>query len=317
VNRRDTLRPARTPRSGLRERLLLSTVMLAAALSLAACGNKDVKPGQTLVKVADDEVTVHQLNDELARLDAPDDAARKQALDMLIDRQLLQREAVRNKIDRDIQVVQAIERSKAQILAEAYLTGRVGNIAAPTQAEVQDYFTKHPALFTERKRFEMKELVIATADFSEALQAVMDSAKSLEEVASWLDARNVQYIRRQSARSTADLPPGMAGRLQTMQKGQLFIIKEGERSTLVFLNDVKDTPVGIDAVQKQIEQFLKNEKRRAAATAEIARLRASAKIEYLDKQAAAAADNKAPATPAAATPAGGATHITQGVAGLR
>jgi EpsD family peptidyl-prolyl cis-trans isomerase len=291
-------------------------LILAGALGLAACGNKDVKPGQSLAKVAGEEVTVHQLNDELARLDNPNEAARKQVLDMLIDRQLLQGEAVRNKLDRDPQVVQAIERSKAQILAEAYLKSRIANLAKPTTAEIEDYFSKHPALFTERKLFDLKELVIASKEFSDPLQAVMDSAKSIDEVAAWLDAHGVQYIRRQSARSTADLPPEMATKLQVMQKGQLFIVKEGERSMLAFLNDVKHTPVAIEAAQKQIEQFLINEKRRDAATAEIARVRASTKIEYLSKEAAAKDGSHAPA--AGAKPASAKEdHITQGVAGLK
>ena len=39
----------------------------------------------------------------------------------------------------------------------------------------------------------MRELMIASADMNDELKAAMDSAKSLEDVAAWLDANKVKY----------------------------------------------------------------------------------------------------------------------------
>jgi EpsD family peptidyl-prolyl cis-trans isomerase len=307
LNSRHVAFAARVHTAASRPFLRCALAVVIGALALAACGSKDAKPGQSLVRVGDAEVTVHQLNDELARIDRVDAAARKEVLDGLIDRQLLQGEATRAKLDRGPEVMQAIERAKAQILAQAYLKSKLANIGKPTKSEIDAYFQANPALFNQRKVFELKELLIDSKDFNDSVQAAMDAAKSVDEMAAWLDARSVQYGRRQASRSTAELPLQMAAKLQAMQKGQSFIVKQADRSLLAFINDVKDSPVTPAAAEQQIEQFLLNQKRVAAQKAELARLRAAAKIEYL---------NPAPPTPAAAA-AAGADPIARGVAGLK
>ncbi|STQ93373.1 peptidyl-prolyl cis-trans isomerase, EpsD family [Janthinobacterium lividum] len=329
------------PKLGGPKRVLWASAFLVIAAGMSACGgSKEKKAGQTLASVNGEEITVLQLNEELQRANVSavqQEAASKQLLESLIDRQLLQSEAAKEKLDREPKVVQAIERAKSLIIAQAYMQKRVGTIARPTKAEVEKYFTSNPQFFSQRKQFDMRELIIATADMNDDLKAAMDSAKSLEDVAAWLDTHKVKYGRAQLSRTSADLAPELSGKLLSMPKGQLFIIREGDRTLLISLADVKDNPVTLDAASPQIEQFLFNKKSKEAADAELARLRAAAKIEYLNKSvtgkdasAAAAASASAPnaaTTPAApaviapAVPAAAPTASSEandrGVAGLK
>lgn len=269
-------------------RLLCVTFILLAAAGLSACGNKEKKAGQALASVNGEEITVLQLNEEMQRANVPASqqaTASKQLLESLIDRQLLQSEAAKDKTDRDPKVVQAIERAKALIVAQAYMQKRIGTVNRPSKQEVEEYFTKNPQFFSERKQFDMKELVIASTDMNDQLKAAMDRAKSLDEVATWLDTNGVKYARTQLSRTSADLAPELSSKLISMPKGQLFIIREGDRTLLIALADVKDTPVNLTQAMPQIEQFLFNKKTKDAADAEIKRLRATAKIEYLGKDA--------------------------------
>ncbi|MBW3512483.1 EpsD family peptidyl-prolyl cis-trans isomerase [Janthinobacterium sp. NKUCC06_STL] len=302
-------------------RLLCAALVLLAAAGLSACGNKEKKAGQALASVNGEEITVLQLNEELQRagVQAPQQAAAsKQLLESLIDRQLLQNEAAKEKVDRDPKVMQAIERAKALIVAQAYMQKRIGAATRPSKAEVEEYFTKNPLFFSQRKQFDLRELVIPTAALNDELKAVMDRAKSLEDVAQWLDEHKIAFGRTQVSRTSADLAPELSGKLQSMPKGQLFIVREGERSLLIALADIKDSPVGLDAAAPQIEQFLANKKNKDAAEAELKRLRASAKIEYFNKDAAASASATAAAAPAAAAPANSAHEANErGVAGLK
>lgn len=296
--------------------LLVTGLLLAAGL--AGCGNKEAKPGQALVSVNGQEITILQLNEEMQRANvqpAQQEAARKQLLEALIDRQLLQNEAAKDKTDRDPKVLQAIERAKSLIVAQAYMQKRVGVQPRPTKEEVDDYYNKHPEFFSQRKLFEMRELVIATGDMDDALKKEMDSAHSLDELAAWLDAHKVKYGRSQLTRSSSDLPSELDAKLLAMPKGQLFVIKEGERSMLITITDIKDAPVALDVARPQIEQFLFNKKNKDAADAELARMRAAAKIEYLnpaDKPTAPVKSEGVTAGPAA--PAGA---NERGVAGLK
>ena len=103
--------------------LLLGTLILMTAAGLSACGSKEKKSGQALVRVNGEEITMLQINDELLRAGVKteqQDIATKQLLESLIDRQLILAEAARNKIDRTPEVVQAIERAKAQIISQAH-----------------------------------------------------------------------------------------------------------------------------------------------------------------------------------------------------
>ncbi|USX19325.1 EpsD family peptidyl-prolyl cis-trans isomerase [Oxalobacteraceae bacterium OTU3REALA1] len=300
---------------------------LLLVAGLAACGKSDTKSGQALVKVGSEEITALQLNEELARSGVPgaqQQQARPQILASLVDRQLLINEAIKDKTDRDPKVVQAIERAKSLILAQAYLQKKVGTPAKPTKEEVKEYFDKHPALFSQRKTIDMRQLVLPTADLTDALKKDIDAAKTLEDVAALLDRNNVKYARNQISRSYADLAPALGDKLLSLPKGQLFIIREGERSTVVTITDVRDTPVELAASTPQIEQYLMNTRGKEAAAAELARLRAATKIEYTnkaDEPAAPGTPGAAPAAPvaapAAATPAGQEDAHARGVAGLK
>ena len=312
-------------KTGFNKRVL-SAAALMLIVGLSACSNKEKKPGQALASVNGEEVTVLQLNEELQRAGvqaAQQQAASKQLLEVLIDRQLLQNEALKEKMDRDPKVVQAVERAKSLIIAQTYLQKRIGTVARPTKAEIEDYFQKHPEFFTARKQFDMKELVIASKDLSAEVKAAMDAAKTLEEVVTWLEAHKVKFARTQISRTTADLAPELVSKLVSMPKGQLFIIKEGERSMLISIAEIKEAPVTLEVAAPQIDQFLFNKKSKDATDAELKRLRATAKIEYLNKTdktgpgSAPAPVASAPA-PASGAVAGSANAANErGVAGLK
>ena len=270
------------------KRLLCAVLVLGTVLGLSACGNKDKKAGQTLVKVNGSEITVLQLNDELKRAGVKpeqQEIASKQLLESLIDRQLVLAEAMRNEIDRSTDVVQAIERAKAQIITQAYLRSIESKIAKPSTTEIDDYYQKHPEYFSERKQFDVQQLVMATKDFSADIKSVVDSAKSVDAVAAWLDAHQVRYVRGQLSRSTTDLPEQMVAKLKDMQKGEIFIVNEGESSMINQISNIKISPISAKVAEPQIAQYLYNKKAQEMAQAEITHLRAGAKIEYVNAPA--------------------------------
>jgi EpsD family peptidyl-prolyl cis-trans isomerase len=319
----------------IRKRVLPAALVLLA-LALAGCGdkNKEAKPGQALARVDGSEITVLQLNEELQRAGVPapqQKDASKQLLQALIDRQLLDNAAEKEKLDRDPKVMQAVDRARALIVAQAYMAKKLGNPVQPSNSEVENYFNQHPEFFSNRKAFAMNELVIPSTDLTPDLRAAADTARSLEELAVWLDAHKVKYGRTQVTRSTSDLPPEISKKLLAMQKGQVFIVNQGDRALLVALTDVKDAPVSLEVAAPQIAQALATERNKDAAANEIKRLRDGAKIEVLNKDLAldpkATAANPAAAVqgsaPAAAstgtTPANPADKaaLDRGVAGLK
>jgi EpsD family peptidyl-prolyl cis-trans isomerase len=288
-------------------------LVLATLAPLAGCGDKakPAKPGQALANVNGEEITVLQLNEEMQRAGVPaanQQQAGKQLLQALIDRELLEHAAIDEKLDRDPKVMQAMERARSLIVAQAYMQKRLAKLPPPTPAEVEAYYKEHPDYFDKRKQFRMEQLMIAANALTPELRAAADSARSLEEVAVWLDAHGIQYARAQVTRSTADLNPALSKKLLAMGKGQLFSVREGERAMLLALAEVRDAPVPLAVAAPQIAQFLVTRKNKELTAAEVGRLRKSAKIEYLNKDlaqgAASAPARAAPARPgeAAAAP---------------
>lgn len=304
-------------RMNVQQRILTAGVILLTVAGLAACGgDKQKKVGQALASVNGEEITALQLNEELQRAGVPaaqQEVASKQLLEALIDRQVVENVALKEKIDRDPKVMQAVERAKALIISQAYMQKKLSGMAPPSKAEVEDYFNKHPELFSNRKQFDMRQLLIASKDMNDALKQVMDKSKSLDEVAAWMESNKIGFARAQVSRTTTDLAPELVAKLQSMPKGQLFIINEGERAMLMTIVDIKDVPVKLAAAAPQIEQYLVNTRAKDAAKQEMDRLRAAAKIEYLNQPAATAASGAASAASASAS----AAATARGVAGLK
>jgi peptidyl-prolyl cis-trans isomerase C len=273
----------------IRRLVWLPWCALLFGATLAGCSDDKAapaRPGQALASVNGEEITVLQLNEEVQRAGVPaaqQQQASKQLLQALIDRTLLQEEAAREKLDRDPKVMQAIERARALIIAQAYMQKRVGDTGRPSDAEVQDYFDKNPQFFANRKQFTMNQLILPAAAATAELRAAVDKARSLEEVAVMLDARKIGYGRAQVTRSTADLNPQLSARLLSMPKDQIIFAREGPRAMLVAVAEVVDAPVTLAIAAPQIAQFLATRKNRELAQAEIGRLRSAARIEYMNK----------------------------------
>ena len=150
---------------------LLSTagigVMIAAALFMTGCGDKkekDKPASQTAAKVNKEEITVHQINYVLQQQRglAPEQAASasKQVLERLVDQELAVQKAQEQKLDRDPRVVQQIEASRREIVARAYVDKIAAGAPKPSPAEIKAYYDAHPALFKERKVYNLQELAI-------------------------------------------------------------------------------------------------------------------------------------------------------------
>jgi len=283
-------------------------LLLLTAMSLSACGDQKKITSKILVKVNGDEITARQLDAELWHANGTHEesavqqlAMRKQAMEALIDRQVLLDEALRNKIDRDPKVMQIIERFKTQAIVQAYLESRAASLTTPSKAEIGAYFQAHPELFAHRKVLDVTQLTIAAQDFSGRLKSVMDSAKSLDQVVAWLKTNNIAYVRTRLTYTSADLPPNIIGKLQSLGRNRLFVMKDGERDLLCALTELRDSPVTPEAAAEQIERFLFNKKMQEAAAAEIAHLRSLAKLDYVDKSAGLIVEEKSPVSTAPPT----------------
>jgi peptidyl-prolyl cis-trans isomerase C len=254
-------------------RRTLSALAALAGMALIGCG----EPAATAPLATVNGVDIRML----AQPAAQPDPSRVEAL---IDSQLLQEAAIRNKLDRDPLVLRAIAQANAEILSKAYLQSKAAALAAPTRAEIDAYLAAHPDLFSERKLFLIEQLVFDSKDFTAELKQRIDRAASVEQVAKWLDAHAVHYARARLSRNSAELAPPLLAKLKSMRKQQLFVVVAGPQTTLDALQDVTPDPVPQAAALAQADAILRQGARARSDQMEIARLRALAKIDYFKQQ---------------------------------
>lgn len=267
---------------------------------IIGCSNNtdSANDSQVVAKVNDTEVTVHQLNYELSLLGPVvaqnTDKFTEKTLDNLIKQQLIAQKAIADKLDRDPQVMQALERAKRQVLAQAYIkkiTER--DSTPPTKQEVNDYYNQHPELFSKRRIYQIREILLDKTLPITEIQARMKEAMSLEALVQWLESKNVKMQSGVVVKPAEQLPFEMLSRLAQMQQGQVMAMETPSNISLSVLMDVRDQPLTEAQATPAIERFLITQKREKLAEAEIKRLRNEAKVELLGKFAV---PEKAPAT---------------------
>jgi EpsD family peptidyl-prolyl cis-trans isomerase len=299
---------ARFARCGSR-RLYGVALALASVLALAACGGgKDDKPAsQTAAKVNKEEITVHQINAVLAqqrnlRPEQTEQASR-QVLQRLIDQELAVQKAAEMKIDRDPQVMQRIEAAKRDIVARAYADKLSESAAKPTQEEVAKYYEQHPALFKERRVYQLRELGIeASADQQAAIKAKLATLKTADEMVAYLTANNVKFLSNQATRAAEQLPMNALNDLLKLNQGDATVRQGTKGMTIAYLVGVTAQPVTLERASKAIEQYLLNERKRKLLADDMKSLRQAASVAYVGKFADAASAADAAAKPDDAAP---------------
>lgn len=305
------------------EKLVNGIAAIALAAGLAACGSSSdaKKETQVAAKVDGAEITVHQLNFALSRAGSVGEAqakqAQKQLLGALVEQELLLKKAVEQKLDRDPQVIQAIDVSRRQLLSQAYMDRILQQASKPTANDVDEYYAKHPELFEKRHIYRLQEMqVAATPENVEAVKGQVAQSKSLEELAAWLKSRNIPYTGKAGVKAAEELPMALVTQFNQMKDGQLLGIRGNNAMQVIQLVASQEQPVTKAQATPAIQRFLFNQKRNELAQAELKKLRDAAKIEYVGAFADAAPAAKA-ATPAAAPAKPDADFLEKGLSGLK
>lgn len=278
-------------------RLLAGTTALALGATLAACGGGggDQKPAtQVAAKVNKDEISVHQINYVLQRQPGlkPEQVpvASKRVLETLIDQELAIQQAVESKLDRDPNIVMAIEAAKRDIIAKAYIDKVASSAAKPTDEEISQYYASKPALFAQRRIYALQEFGIEGGpDTAKVIAPIAQAAKNAEELKKQLSSANIKFSSRVLTQPAESLPLNLVDRIGALNEGQNMTVPTPNGVNIVFVNGVKSQPVTLEQAKPAIEQFLLNERKRKVLADEVKRLRGGATIAYQGQFAAAAA----------------------------
>lgn len=267
---------------------IVRALALAALLPLlvVGCSKKDKAATQTVAIVDGQEISVHQINTVLSKVNgvSPESLpkVKREILEGLVEQQLAINLATSTKLDRSPEVVSAIENAKREIIARAAMEHIRNAQPKPTDDEVKAYFTAHPELFSERRVFNLQEIAFDKASPKMAdIRSKVATAKTMEEMADWLTQQSIGYKPSAGARAAEQIPLEVLPKLHQFKDGQIGLIEGNEATFIIKVVASKSVPITEAQAEPRIKVFLANQRGAEAIKREKVAMKAKAKVEYL------------------------------------
>ncbi|GAA4492408.1 hypothetical protein GCM10023095_00830 [Pseudaeromonas paramecii] len=299
--------------------LLLGSGLLLVAL-LTGCGDKDKQVGsQVLASVNGKEITVLQLNYLLAQqngLPAAQQKSKQQLLDQLIDQEVLVQKADELKLDRNPNVLQALEFSRRQVLAQAVAAQELNLTGEPADAALKAFYDAHPQRFAQRQIFTLANFLIPAEDISTSAQSALDKATDAEQLRDILKQQGYSFSENHSEVPAEKLPDVLLDKLVTIAPGDIVKLKQGQQVLLIQLEQRTPSPISLEKAKPQLVSLVKQSELREQAEQKMVQLRQAAKVEYRHRFADEAESESKPVTTDTAAQAG-TEHLEQGLKGLQ
>ena len=269
----------------------LFLLLIGSSVALTSCGKKDEaetkkSDTQVVAMVNGDEITIHQVNFQLQRMgqmtEAQSKLAAKQVLARLVEMQLLKQQAIETKLDKDPNVLQAMESSKDQMLAQAYLEKLMTKAPKSSTSEIDTFYKEHPELFENRRVFRLQELVVSVnKDKLGETEASLKAIKGINEIATWLKDKNIPFTINSNVKAAEQLPSELLKKLQVLKDGEVLIVATSNGLNVVHIAASQTVPITRAKATPVIEQYFFNQNKTKLAKNEMLALNEKAKIEFV------------------------------------
>jgi peptidyl-prolyl cis-trans isomerase C len=285
------------------------SIVALASFSLALAGCQKKAEGQVIAVVNGEEITLSELNAEIADLNIPatadKDMVRSSVLQRMVDRRLLVQSAKEAGIDRDPEFLTQERRMREQLLVNMFGRKTMDTVKVPDTATIDKYIAANPNSFAERKRLVLDQLQFdAPADTNRLKE--LESAKTLADVASRLSTMGIAFERGRGTLDTGTIAPQMLQRIQALPAGEPFIVPTNGKLVVSVIVGAEATPVPTEQARQIAGQTIRNEELNKIGETRLQEAKAKAKIEYQPgfEPKEKGKDGAAPALPAA----GGASN---------
>ena len=167
---------------------ILKGVFLAIALSIGLGGCAGTDRSETLAKIdGKDAITLNGFNERIANLPQRYQDVinknKKEFLDELIIDELLYREALKMKIDKDSDVLKVLKEAKKKILIARLLKERVGDRVSVDEADIEEYYASNPERFTSPELLRASHILVKTQKEASDILVELSNGRDFEELA--------------------------------------------------------------------------------------------------------------------------------------
>ena len=287
----------------------------------AACDKNGAKvpSGQVVATVNGTDITVRELNAELAQTQAPPETPRKTietvVLARVIERKMLADAARDRKLDQNPNFLLAQRKVDDGLLVQALQASIAQKVQPPTREAAEKFIAVHPELFANRKVYTIDQIQFLRP--KNIAQLGLVPAKTMSDVEQVLTAANIEYRRQPATVDALAVNPRLTAeieRITARNPDEVFMFADqpqGAPAPVMVVNKVTSTKLVPFSGEKAIgfaQELLKREQIQQRLVAEEKTIAAAAKPKI------AYAKGYGPPVDPAAGPAGAAPKAATGAA---
>lgn len=245
--------------------------------------------GQVIASVNGEEITVHQLGAEMARLTIPQ-ANRKdierRVLQALIERTIFQQKASDAGVDRVPAVLMNLLRSRSAILSQAYITRRMAEIEPITRQEAEEFVSKNPHMFENREYFVFDNIRTLTADIQPEMRDELEVFGTLDKIEARLRQLGIEHRRQPRTAYSESTPLDMLNRMDELEReDKVFFMVGGAVTYISKLQNRRPAVLTGEAALSAAKIFLRSRENKQFLTDLRSEMVAESEIEFFGNYA--------------------------------
>lgn len=255
---------------------------------LAGCGERPpekAKSTSLVAKVNGQEITLQQIDAVMRGIAGGGAAAtpgvRRQLLERLIDQELAVQKALETHLDRNPGVVEAVDGSRRDILARAYVEQAAALADKPSAEAIQRFHDTHPELFAARKVYRLEEFAFSvTPELKEQVRSLQQAGKPAAEIVAALKERGIDVVGGVTVKAAEQIALEILPQIAIARVGQPQLFETNGRAALITVLGSKAEPLDSRKALASAEDYLLRMQRNQAASKAIKGMRDVATIEY-------------------------------------
>ncbi len=210
----------------MRKMIQLGTVALAS-LALVACHGRGGKAptGQVVATVDGKEITVTDLQAEMAGQTFADPKARKAAQDAVLEnmvvRAILAQAAQKDGLDKSPEFAVQKAHMEQSLLAQTLQKKVVDSVPVPSREEADRYMADHPDIFGQRKIYEVDQIKV-TQSLDPNIADEIGPLKTLPDIVALLTARGAKFTRQPTAIDARGADPQLVDAIGKLPPKEVF-----------------------------------------------------------------------------------------------
>ena len=180
----------------------------AACIAILLAGCDKEPEGQVAAVVNGDEITLQEINAEIGNANIPAGTdtkeVQKAALQRIVERRLLAQSARGDGLDNTPEYLIRSRQIDDALLVQLLGQRAEKSFQVPDQKAINAYMAKNPSMFSGRKMYVVDRIQFAIPSDMAQLKT-LESAHSMEEVASKLNSLGVKFERGAAKMDSAQL----------------------------------------------------------------------------------------------------------------